>query len=90
MAKLRSLGYKVKTGIEVCNFQNQAKVREILSHYDFDYVIGSIHFIRGWAYDSSEIKAEWQNHSLKGMVQRLHYNRDVGCSIFVSDSTVFR
>ena len=61
MAKLRSLGYKVKTGIEVCNFQNQAKVREILSHYDFDYVIGSIHFIRGWAYDSSEIKAEWQN-----------------------------
>ena len=69
MAKLRSLGYKVKTGIEVCNFQNQAKVREILSHYDFDYVIGSIHFIRGWAYDSSEIKAEWQNHSLEDIYE---------------------
>ena len=34
--KLRELGYPVKTGIEVCNFQNQAKVKEILDKYDFD------------------------------------------------------
>ena len=27
MAKLRKLGYKVKTGIEVCNFQDQEKVK---------------------------------------------------------------
>ena len=65
MAKLRGLGYNVKTGIEVCNFQNQAKVKEILDKYDFDYVIGSIHFLKGWAYDSSEIMAEWENHSLE-------------------------
>ena len=65
MAKLRELGYPVKTGIEVCNFQNQAKVKEILDKYDFDYVIGSIHFLKGWAYDSSEIKAEWDKHSLE-------------------------
>ena len=65
MAKLQGLGYNVKTGIEVCNFQNQAKVKEILDKYDFDYVIGSIHFLKGWAYDSSEIMAEWENHSLE-------------------------
>lgn len=65
MAKLRGLGYNVKTGIEVCNFQNQAKVKEILDKYDFDYVIGSIHFLKGWAYDSSEIMSEWENHSLE-------------------------
>ena len=65
MAKLRGLGYNVKTGIEVCNFQNQAKVKEILDKYDFDYVIGSVHFLKGWAYDSSEIMAEWENHSLE-------------------------
>ena len=65
MAKLRGLGYNVKTGIEVCNFQDQAKVKEILDKYDFDYVIGSIHFLKGWAYDSSEIMAEWENHSLE-------------------------
>lgn len=37
--KLRTLGYKVKIGIEVCNFQNQDKVREILAPYKFDYII---------------------------------------------------
>ena len=57
--------YQVKIGIEVCNFQNQEKVRAILEQYPFDYVIGSVHFLRGWAYDSSEIKAEWENHDLQ-------------------------
>ena len=69
MAKLREYGYEAKIGIEVCNFQNQAKVREILDKYPFDYVIGSIHFIRGWAYDSEEIKAEWRQHSLEDIYE---------------------
>lgn len=59
MDSLRARGHKVKTGIEVCNFQDQEKVKSILSRYPFDYVIGSVHFLRGWAYDSSEIKAHW-------------------------------
>ena len=69
MAQLREHGYEAKIGIEVCNFQNQAKVREILDKYPFDYVRGSIHFIRGWAYDSEEIKAEWQQHSLEDIYE---------------------
>ncbi len=64
MARLRQK-HAVKTGIEVCNFRNQEKVQEILKDYDFDYVIGSVHFLRGWAYDSSEIKAEWDRLSLR-------------------------
>lgn len=64
MKEMEKAGYKGKIGIEVCNFQNQAKVKEILDKYDFDYIIGSIHFIKGWAYDSSEIKDEWNNRTL--------------------------
>ena len=56
--------HKVKTGIEVCNFQNQSEVKKILDAYNFDYIIGSVHFLHGWAYDSSEIKSEWNNHDL--------------------------
>lgn len=67
--------HKVKTGIEVCNFQNQAKVKEILAKFDFDYVIGSVHFIDGWAYDSAEIKAEWNNRSLKDIYES--YTREI-------------
>lgn len=64
MDKLKTK-HQVKTGIEVCNFQNQLAVKEILEAHNFDYIIGSIHFLNGWAYDSSEIKSEWNNHSLR-------------------------
>lgn len=57
--------HDVKIGIEVCNFQDQAAVRDILKDYDFDYIIGSVHFLHGWAYDSSEIKAEWDRIPLE-------------------------
>ncbi len=63
MEKLKK-NHKVKTGIEVCNFQNQSEVKRILDAYNFDYIIGSVHFLKGWAYDSSEIKNEWNNHDL--------------------------
>ena len=68
MNKLKR-NHAVKTGIEVCNFQNQSEVKEILSAYDFDYIIGSVHFLRGWAYDSSEIKSEWNNHDLRDIYE---------------------
>lgn len=75
MAKLRGMGYKVKTGIEVCNFQNQEKVKEILKPWDFDYIIGSIHFIKGWAYDSAEIKAYWDQQSLESIYE--NYTQEI-------------
>ncbi|MBQ9376682.1 MAG: histidinol-phosphatase [Schwartzia sp.] len=65
MDELKKRGKPVKTGIEVCNFADQKAVGEILDRYPFDYRIGSVHFLRGWAYDSSEIKAEWERHSLE-------------------------
>lgn len=65
MDKLRAHGHRVKTGIEVCNFRQQDRVRELLAGRPFDYVIGSVHFLHGWAYDSSEIREEWQHHSLR-------------------------
>ena len=61
--------HTVRTGIEVCNFQDQEKVKDILKDYDFDYVIGSVHFLHGWAYDCSEIIAEWQKHSLQNIYE---------------------
>ena len=68
MEQLKSK-YNVKTGIEVCNFQNQSEVKNILDNYDFDYIIGSVHFLHGWAYDSSEIKDEWNNHDLRDIYE---------------------
>jgi len=64
MAELQK-SHAVKIGIEVCNFQNQSAVKKILDAWDFDYRIGSVHFINGWGYDASKIKSEWERHDLR-------------------------
>jgi len=65
MDELKAKGYPVKTGIEVCNFRNQERVREILAQHQFDYVIGSVHFLRGWGYDFSDLKFVWEHYRLE-------------------------
>ncbi len=67
--------HAVKIGIEVCNFQNQAAVKKILDDWNFDYIIGSVHFLWGWGYDASKIKAEWARHDLREIYEQ--YTREV-------------
>lgn len=64
MNMLKDKGYPVKTSIEVCNFRNQQRVRDILKQYRFDYIIGSVHFLNGWGYDFSDLKFVWNEYSL--------------------------
>ncbi len=70
MDELKKRGKPVKTGIEVCNFRDQKAIGELLDRYPFDYRIGSVHFLRGWAYDSSEIKAEWDERPLQTIYEQ--------------------
>ncbi len=70
MDELKKRGKPVKTGIEVCNFTDQKAVGEILDRYPFDYRIGSVHFLKGWAYDSAEIKAEWDARPLQTIYEQ--------------------
>jgi histidinol-phosphatase (PHP family) len=69
MNGLKKKGYPVKTGIEVCNFQNQERVHAILAQYDFDYVIGSVHFLKGWGYDFADIKFVWDDYNLRDIYE---------------------
>ncbi len=69
MDSLKKKGYPVKTGIEVCNFRDQDRVREILSRHRFDYIIGSIHFLNGWGYDFADIKQVWNEYSLRDIYE---------------------
>lgn len=62
---LKDKGYPVKFGLEVCNFHNQEEVQKILSKYDWDYLIVSIHFIKGWGFDFSSLKEEFSKRPLK-------------------------
>ena len=64
MNNLKSKGYPVKIGLEVCNFRNQEKVKEILSKYEWDYLIVSVHFINGWGFDFSSLKHKFTERNL--------------------------
>lgn len=80
--KLKAKGYPVKFGIEVCNFRNQKKVKEILSKYDFDYIIVSIHFIKGWGFDFSVLKDIFESKSVYSIwedyVKEIEYVAETG------------
>lgn len=61
--------HAVKIGIEVCNFRDQDAVKKILDAWDFDYRIGSVHFLWGWGYDAAKIIDEWHNHDLRDIYE---------------------
>lgn len=74
MAELQK-NHSIKIGIEVCNFKNQSEVKKILNSWDFDYIIGSVHFLWGWGFDSEKIKSEWTRRDLKKIYEE--YTREV-------------
>lgn len=46
---------QVRIGLEIdYREDDEDKIRSLLSKYDFDYVIGSVHEIRGWLFDIPE------------------------------------
>ena len=49
----KQAGYPLRLGIEVCYFPGEEEeIRTILKRYPFDYVIGSIHWLDGWGFDT--------------------------------------
>ncbi|RRD40991.1 histidinol-phosphatase HisJ family protein [Leptotrichia sp. OH3620_COT-345] len=64
ISMLKSKGYPVKLGLEVCNFRNQIEVRKILKKYEWDYLIVSIHFIKGWGFDFNTLKHKFSERNL--------------------------
>jgi len=52
---------KVKIGIEADYIPGyEQKTKEILNSYPYDFVIGSVHFIKNWAFDNPREKKGWQ------------------------------
>jgi len=57
--------YPVKFGIEADYTPGmEAELAAILGEYQFDYVLGSIHFLDGWGFDNSRYKAEYDKWGL--------------------------
>ncbi|HOW36203.1 MAG TPA: histidinol-phosphatase HisJ [Candidatus Omnitrophota bacterium] len=51
---------RILTGIEADFLPGYEKeTKELLAGYPYDYVIGSVHFIKSWAFDNPDHREEW-------------------------------
>ncbi|MED0990518.1 histidinol phosphate phosphatase domain-containing protein [Bacillus nitratireducens] len=58
-------GVTLKLGIEADYFiGGEQELKELLALGDFDYVIGSVHFIEGWGFDNPDTKEYFGKHEL--------------------------
>ncbi len=48
----RKVGISLKVGLEADYFpQSEGKIRSLLRSYNFDFVLGSVHFLDNWSFD---------------------------------------
>ncbi|MEH7216659.1 histidinol-phosphatase [Bacillus toyonensis] len=58
-------GVTLKLGIEADYFIGcEEELKELLALGDFDYVIGSVHFLNGWGFDNPDTKEYFEEHDL--------------------------
>src|SRR5438067_12234916 len=49
---------------------HEQELERILGAYDWDYVIGSVHFIGEWGFDDSRYSSEFSRHSIDDLYAR--------------------
>lgn len=80
-----SKGVELKLGIEADYFiGGEHELEAILSGYDFDYVIGSIHFHDGWGFDNPSLQHKFMEYDLE-ILYRDHFEtvkKAAMCGIF--------
>lgn len=74
--KALDLSVKVLFGLEVCYFKDKEDLtRRLLSVYDWDFLIGSIHFIDNIAYDSKwSLKELWNKFDTDYLYKAYYYS----------------
>ncbi len=55
----------IRVGIEADFIPGyEEKTRAIVNAYPYDYVIGSVHFIKDWGFDNPEERQQWNEHDI--------------------------
>jgi len=57
--------FTIKVGLEADYVPGfEAKTQVILRAYDYDFIIGSVHFIDNWAFDDPDEKVKWKDKDI--------------------------
>ncbi len=60
-----SKGVQLKLGMEADYFVGgEAELQSLLEGYDFDYIIGSVHFNNGWGFDNPDLQQKFLEYDL--------------------------
>nr|WP_255570753.1 histidinol-phosphatase HisJ family protein [Cohnella sp. CFH 77786] len=69
--RLQQKGYPVSVGVEADFFPGgEAELKALLSRYELDYVIGSVHFVDGWGFDNPEVQHIFEQRDLLELYRR--------------------
>ena len=71
--EIRSTNYPIKVnfGLEVCWFeQHEDYIRNLLNECDFDYVLGSVHWIDNWTFNQR--KYQWLGKNVDKLYKRYY------------------
>lgn len=60
-----SKGVQLKLGLEADYFVGgEAELQSLLAGFDFDYIIGSVHFHNGWGFDNPDLQQKFLEYDL--------------------------
>jgi histidinol-phosphatase (PHP family) len=61
----------IKLGVEADWVSSKkSELEQILENYEFDYVLGSVHFVDGWGIDDSRYISNYDNYSIDDLYKR--------------------
>jgi len=64
----------IKIGIEADYMEGKSEeIKALVDAYPYDFVIGSVHFIKKWAFDDPREKEKWENADVE-MIYERYYN----------------
>lgn len=67
--KSREYPVKISFGLEICWFeQYEREIADLVSAYDFDYLLGSVHWIDNWTFNQR--KYQWKGRDVNQIYKR--------------------
>ncbi|MCQ6562736.1 PHP domain-containing protein [Paenibacillus mendelii] len=88
LAAIRALqeeGYPIALGVEADYFPGgEEELGALLSQYELDFVIGSVHFIDGWGFDNPQTEYKFAGEDLVTLYRNLfdHLLGAIRCGLF--------
>lgn len=70
---MREIDFPVKVhwGLEICYFPGEeTTIKEIVSGFDWDYLVGAVHWLNGWGFDHPRNRSSWNGKNINDIYRQ--------------------